>query len=142
MTDQIITKTCNICNKTKAIDQYTKKTENRLKAHCKSCACEISRKYRSENKEKIQEKDKIYKKNHRAEISEKGKIYHEKKTNASERAANKKLDYFNKFKSIVEQNGGVCLASVDDYVNNHTKIAVKCQNGHTWKIAPDCLYNG
>jgi hypothetical protein len=44
-----------------------------------------------------------------------------------------------KFKTLVENKDGRVL---EKYINNDTKILLKCQNGHEWKVAPTTITKG
>lgn len=42
----------------------------------------------------------------------------------------------------IEQRGGVCLSSEDEYRGYVTKIRLKCQNGHEWATDASCILGG
>jgi hypothetical protein len=41
--------------------------------------------------------------------------------------------YFNKYKKIVEQKGGIMISTISDYNNAHSKLRIKCSNNHEFE---------
>ncbi len=98
-------KKCNKCGKCKEIGEFHKKSDSKdgLHTYCKSCFSAYKKKYRKENKEKINaynkewckanpEKRAAYQKEYRKENREKEKAYQKKyyKKNKEKRAAYQK----------------------------------------------------
>jgi hypothetical protein len=46
--------------------------------------------------------------------------------------------YFNIFKDLVIKKGGSMISTEKDYLNAHSKLEVKCNDNHLFKI---CLNN-
>lgn len=42
--------------------------------------------------------------------------------------------FFNIAKNIIENNNGICLSTVGDYITAHSDLQVKCNDGHIFKI--------
>ena len=54
----------------------------------------------------------------------------------------RRTKYFNKLKTIVEQTGGSCLGKLDDYITAHSKLLIKCKQGHEWEATLNNLNLG
>jgi rubredoxin len=154
--DQVEHKHCYACDKWNTLDSYNKSKSNLdgLDNRCRACCLEYRKKnrekkrlynekYRKEKSEQIKaqraknkEKTAAYNKQYRENNKELVQSYY-KKTD-QEKAQNKatrQLKYFNKFVKIAEQCGGTCLSKPEEYETAHTKLTIKCKEGHEFKIS-------
>jgi hypothetical protein len=100
------TKFCKNCGKTKLLNDFSYGIgmKDGKKAKCKACSSAYE-KLTKEEKQKLKE--------------------------ANKTTGQKK--YFEEFVKVINQNGGICLGTYDDYKNAYSLINVKCHDGHIWK---------
>lgn len=137
-----VSKRCSTCEKVKLLEDFGKRkpTKGRYKDGyayiCKECAQKMKNNWADKNKQKISDYNKKYRENNKEKVQSYYKVSDEQK---QQNKINHRQQYFNKFKKIVEQNGGNCLGTVDDYESAHSKIKVKCKDGHEWETSLNTL---
>lgn len=130
-----ISKKCSMCEKIKLLNEFGNRTPsgNKYKDgydyNCKECMSELKKNWKDKNKDHVSE----YNEKYRKENKEKVKAYYKKSDDQkSENIQGRQIKYFTKLTKIVEQNGGTCLGTVDDYENAYSKILIKCGDNHEW----------
>lgn len=132
-----VSKKCSTCGKVKLLCMFHKRTPKNGRYsdghsyHCKGCVKKYNKKWRDKNKEHISKYNKKYKEDH-PDIIQSYNLTKEQKTKNIKTRRDK---YFCKFKEIIEQNGGSCIGTADDYITAHTQIKVKCVDGHEWHLS-------
>lgn len=129
-----MTKQCDECKQDLPLDNFAKAGRARK---CKECDKPSNRKdWASKNKEHIAE----YNRKYREANKEKIQSYYKKTDEEKQKNRNdRKKKYFDEFVTIVEKNGGKFLGKLEDYETAHSKIKVKCANGHIWKTCLNYL---
>lgn len=109
--NEILTKTdqfkaCQCCNQIKLKDEfsYGRGMKDGKKAKCKVCSSAYERLSKEEKTELKLQKNKT-----------------------------KNQTYFDEFVKIVQNKGGTCVGTIDDYKNAYSLIDIKCKDGHMWK---------
>ena len=135
-------KYCSGCENWKLTDDFfkSKDTWDSLARSCKICkkkSSSISAKdWKERNKEKISEYNKKYREENIELIKQKCNLTEEKK---EENKLERRKKHFEKSIELIKQNGGDCLSTIDDYENAHSKLKIKCENGHEFKKSSNNL---
>jgi hypothetical protein len=131
---------CSKCN-----EKVNKTDLAKKRTICKPCQCKEKALYKEKNKEHIKaykqenkEKTSAYNKKYREEHLEQLKLlYNKSDEEKNENIKKRQTEYYNEYKNLVEKKNGVMMSTVDDYINAHSKLKIKCCNNHEF----DMTYN-
>lgn len=128
-------KKCSLCEKTFSVDYFNKKKKDGKQIYqdkCRPCSNKSSKEYKQKNADKVSEYNKKYREVNKEQVQAYYKVSDEQKElNNKER----KQKYYDRFKELVEQRGGVCLSKEEEYDTAHVKLRVKCQDSHEFQIS-------
>ena len=132
------TKKCSYCKIEKPLSKYSKKGKG-LSYNCKDCATAMTKAYKQKKKQTISD----YNKKYREENKEKVQSYYKVSDEQKElNKLNRRTNYFNKFKKLIEDRGWKCIGTIDDYQTAYSKIKVECQDKHIYEATLNNVNTG